>query len=153
LAADAALLPKAVEETLRWDPPSHYQGRTTTREVTLHGVTIPADRRVLLMTGAALHDPREFLDPERFDLDRPLERHVGFGRGRHMCLGSSLARLETRIALEEFLKRYADWELVEGGAVRALQGNLRGLKQLQLSVTARSGRATGAPRPEEVRTP
>lgn len=149
LVADPALLPKAVEEALRWDPPSHYQGRTTTRDVTLHGVTIPADCRVLLMTGAALHDPREFPDPERYDLDRPLERHVGFGLGRHMCLGASLARLETRIALEEFLKRYADWELVEGGAVRALQGNLRGLKQLELSVTARTGHATGAPQPEK----
>jgi cytochrome P450 len=146
VVADPALLPKAVEEALRWDPPSHYQGRTTTREVTLHGVTIPADRRVLLMTGAALHDPREFPDPERYDLDRPLERHVGFGLGRHMCLGSSLARMETRIALEEFLKRYADWELVEGGAVRALQGNLRGLTQLQLSVTPRAGRPQTLPR-------
>jgi cytochrome P450 len=137
--ADRSLLPKAVEEALRWDPPSHYQGRTTTREVTLHDVTIPRGQRVLLMTGAALHDPRQFPDPERYQPDRVLERHVGFGLGRHLCLGSSLARMETRIALDELLKRYQDWDLVEGGAVRAMQGNLRGLKELQLAVVPRHG--------------
>jgi len=135
LAADPSLIPTAVEEMLRWDPPTHYQGRTTTKDVTLHGVTIPAGSTVILVTAAALHDEREFPDPDAFDLDRVLDRHVGFGLGRHVCLGASLARLEVRIAFEELFKRYAGWELVEGGAVRGVQGNIRGLSNLRIAVT------------------
>jgi cytochrome P450 len=134
LDADPSQLPKAVEEMLRWDPPSHYQGRWTTRDVTLHGVTIPAGQRVILLTGAALHDPRQFADPETFDMDRLLERHVAFGLGRHVCLGASLARLETRIAFEELLQRYPEWDLVEGGAQRRMNGNVRGLRNLRIAV-------------------
>jgi cytochrome P450 len=142
LAADPSLLPKAVEEMLRWDPPSHYQGRWTTRDVELHDVTIPAGERVILLTGAALHDPRQFPDPEVFDFDRLLERHVAFGLGRHVCLGSSLARIETRIAFEELLKRYPEWDLVEGGAQRRMNGNVRGLSNLSIAVS-RSRAAVG----------
>jgi cytochrome P450 len=136
LVEEPALISRAVEEMLRWDPPSHYQGRWTTRPVTLHGTTIPEDQRVILLTGAALHDDREFPDPEAFDIDRQVERHVAFGLGKHMCLGASLARLETRVAMEELLARYPDYELVEGGAVRGMTGNVRGLRSLQLSVNA-----------------
>jgi cytochrome P450 len=134
LVEDPALISKGVEEMLRWDPPSHYQGRWTTKPVTLHGTTIPEEQRVILLTGAALHDDREFPDPEAFNIDRQVERHVAFGLGKHLCLGASLARLETRIAVEELLARYPDYELVEGGAVRGMTGNVRGLRSLQLSV-------------------
>ena len=82
LVADPSLIPNAVEEMLRWDPPSHYQGRWVERDVTLHGVTIPADSRVILITGAANHDERAFPDPEYFDIHREIERHVGL-RVRH----------------------------------------------------------------------
>ena len=133
LAADPSLIPNAVEEMLRWDPPSHYQGRWVERDVTLHGVTIPADSRVILLTGAANHDERAFPDPEYFDIHREIERHVGFGFGIHLCIGAALARLETRIAFEELLARYPNYE-VRQPMVRAYSSNVRGLSNLPLAL-------------------
>jgi cytochrome P450 len=133
LAADPSLIPNAVEEMLRWDPPSHYQGRWVERDVTLHGVTIPADSRVILITGAANHDERAFPDPEYFDIHREIERHVGFGFGIHLCIGAALARLETRIAFEELLARYPNYE-VRQPMVRAYSSNVRGLSNLPLAL-------------------
>jgi cytochrome P450 len=131
LAADPSLIPNAVEEVLRWDPPSHYQGRWVEEDVTLHGVTIPADSRVILVTGAANHDEREFENPELFDVHRRITRHVGFGFGSHLCIGAALARLETRVAFEELLARYPDYEL--GGPIkRAYSSNVRGLAHLPI---------------------
>jgi cytochrome P450 len=133
LVADPSLIPNAVEEMLRWDPPSHYQGRWVERDVTLHGVTIPADSRVILITGAANHDERAFPDPEYFDIHREIERHVGFGFGIHLCIGAALARLETRIAFEELLARYPNYE-VRQPMVRAYSSNVRGLSNLPLTL-------------------
>jgi cytochrome P450 len=133
LVADPSLIPNAVEEMLRWDPPSHYQGRWVERDVTLHGVTIPADSRVVLITGAANHDERVFENPEYFDIHREIERHVGFGFGIHLCVGAALARLETRIAFEELLARYPDYELRQP-MTRAYSSNVRGLSNLPLAL-------------------
>jgi cytochrome P450 len=133
LVADPSLIPNAVEEMLRWDPPSHYQGRWVERDVTLHGVTIPADSRVILVTGAANHDERAFPDAEYFDIHREIERHVGFGFGIHLCIGAALARLETRIAFEELLARYPNYE-VRQPMVRAYSSNVRGLSNLPLAL-------------------
>ena len=91
--------------------PLQLTARTTTREVTLHGVTIPAGGRVVLLTGAANRDERQFPDPDRFDINRGRSRHLGFGEGVHGCLGAPLARLEARIALEEALPVLGDYEL------------------------------------------
>jgi len=132
LVADPSLLPGAVEEMLRWDPPSHYQGRWTTRPVELHGVTIPQDSRVVLITAAATHDERVFADPELFDIHRRVDRHVSFGFGIHLCLGAALARLEMRIAFEELLGRLPDFELAEEGIERAYSSNVRGLSHLPI---------------------
>ena len=96
LAADPSLAAAAVEEALRWDGPSHYQGRWVERPVELHGVSIPADSRVILLTGAAGHDDRVFDDPELFDLHRDIGRNLALGWGIHLCLGQALARLEAR---------------------------------------------------------
>lgn len=134
LVADPSLIPNAVEEMLRWDPPSHYQGRWTTREVELHGVTIPADQRVILLTGSAVHDERKYPEPELFDIHRDIDRHVSFGFGRHLCLGASLARLETRVAFEELLKRFPDFGFDESGVQRHYSSNVRGLSSLPLVI-------------------
>jgi cytochrome P450 len=134
LVANPALIPNAVEEMLRWDPPSHYQGRWTLREVELHGTIIPADVRVILITGAAVHDERKYPDPEYFDIHRDVDRHVSFGLGRHLCLGASLARLETRVAFEELLKRFPDFTFDETGVQRHYSSNVRGLASLPLLV-------------------
>jgi cytochrome P450 len=132
LAADPALIPNAVEEMLRWDAPSHYQGRWSTKATTWHGVKIPADQRVILVTGAANHDPRVFEHPGLFDIHREIIRPLSFGFGVHLCLGANLARLETRIAFEELLRRFPDWELDEAHVVRMRSGNVRGLAHLPL---------------------
>jgi cytochrome P450/ferredoxin-NADP reductase len=111
LQADPSLIPAAVEEALRLITPLQLTARTTSREVTLHGVTIPAGGRVVLVTGAANLDERQFPDPDAFDITRPRGRHLGFGEGVHGCLGAPLARLEARIALEEALPVLGDYEL------------------------------------------
>jgi cytochrome P450 len=134
LAGHPALVPGAVEETLRYDPPSHYQGRTTTRDVSLHGMVIPKDARVLLINGATGRDERAFPEPDRYDVRRQVPLHLAFGHGRHVCLGASLARMEARIALESFLVRYPDYEVPEGGAIPLHSSNVRGFASLTLEV-------------------
>jgi cytochrome P450 len=134
LAASPALLANGVEEMLRWDPPSHYQGRWTTRDVQVGDTVIPADQRVILITGSAVHDERKYPDPDTFDIHRDIDRHVSFGFGRHLCLGASLARLETRIAFEELLKRFPDFGIDESGVERKVNPNVRGLSKLPLVV-------------------
>jgi cytochrome P450 len=118
LVADPSLMAGAVEEMLRWDPPSHYQGRWTTRDIELHGTTIPAGNRVILVTGSAGHDERRYHEPELFDLHREVDRHLSFGFGAHLCLGAALARLETRVAFEELLARIPEYGIDETSAVR-----------------------------------
>jgi cytochrome P450 len=132
LVEDPSWIPNAVEETLRFDPPSQYQGRVTTREVRVHGAVIPAGAKVLLINGASGRDERQFEDPDRYDVRRDIELHLGFGYGRHVCLGAFLARLESRIALEEFLARFPDYEIPEGGMERMHSSNVRGLSALTL---------------------
>ena len=111
LQADPSLIPAAVEEALRLITPLQLTARTTSREVTLHGVPIPKGGRVVLIPGAANRDERQFPDPDTFDITRPRGRHLGFGEGVHGCLGAPLARLEARIALEEALPVLGDYEL------------------------------------------
>lgn len=99
------LLPSAIEEVLRFRSPLQWMYRITRREVQMHGRTIPAGKRVLAMIGAANRDPRQFPDAGRFDITRDPNPHIAFGHGIHFCLGAPLARLESRIALGEMLKR------------------------------------------------
>jgi cytochrome P450 len=136
LVADPALLKGTVEEMLRWEPPSQLQGRTAAVDVELHGVTIPAGDRVMLVTGSATHDERVYDDPELFDIHRVVQHPVTFGFGIHVCLGAHLARLETRIAFEELLARFADFDIDGSRAVRHVQTNVRGLSNLPLVVAA-----------------
>ena len=126
LAADPALLPNAVEELLRYEAPSPVQGRWTSREVELHGTTIPAGAKVLLITGSAGRDERAYPDAHRFDVHRTFDHHVSFGFGIHFCLGAALARLEGRVALEEALRRHPTWEVDHDRAVRLHTSTVRG---------------------------
>jgi len=132
LVEDPERIPGAVEETLRFDPPSQYQGRTLTRDVELHGNTVPAGARVLLINAAATRDERKYPDPDRFDVRRRIDLHLSFGYGHHVCLGKSLARLESKIALEEFLKRIPVYAIPDGGAERMHSSNVRGFSGLTL---------------------
>jgi cytochrome P450 len=95
----------AIEEVVRFRSPGQIMFRQTTREVTLHGRTIPADRFVLLMIGSANRDPVYFPDAHRFDVTRSPNQHLAFGHGIHSCLGAALARAEARVALRHLLAR------------------------------------------------
>jgi len=132
LVDEPARIANAVEETLRFDPPSQYQGRVTTRDVTLHGMTIPKGAKVALVNGATGRDERKFAEPDTFDVRRAIDLHLGFGHGRHVCLGAHLARMESRIGLEEFLQRYPSYQVV--GAERMHSSNVRGFKSLRVAI-------------------
>lgn len=138
LVEDPSLVANAVEETLRYDPPSQYQGRVTTRDVELHGVTMPEGAKVLLINGASGRDERKFAEPDRFDVRRDIDLHLGFGYGRHICLGASLARLESRIAIAELLRRFPDYEIPADGIERMHSSNVRGLAGLVLEPLPRA---------------
>jgi cytochrome P450 len=130
LVADPNLWPNAVEELLRFDPPSHYQGRVTTRSRTYYEEELPGGSIVLLINGAANRDPRAFPEPARYVADRAIERHLAFGHGIHFCLGAPLARLETRIALEELLRRFPTYEVDTDSVERFHSTNVRGLSKV-----------------------
>jgi cytochrome P450 len=111
LSADPSLIPGAVEEMLRCESPAQALPRRLTRDVELHGQTLPAGSELKLVWGAANRDEREFENPERFDVSRDIKRQLAFGQGVHFCLGSNLARLEARVAFEELLGRIPAYEL------------------------------------------
>jgi cytochrome P450 len=136
LAADAGLIPNTVEELLRFEAPSPVQGRWTTRDVELHGEVVPANSKVLLLTGAAGRDERKYPDPDRFDIHRAIDHHVAFGYGIHFCLGAALARLEGRIGIEETLVRYPTWEVDHDRAVRLHTSTVRGYSRVPIAVAA-----------------
>ena len=122
----------AVEETLRFDPPSQYQGRVTTRDVSLHGATLPKGAKVALINGASGRDERKFPNASAYDVRRKIDLHLGFGYGRHVCLGAHLARMESRIGLAEFLRRYPSYEVVS--TERMHSSNVRGFKSVVVEV-------------------
>jgi len=131
---DPGTIPGAVEEILRYWAPSQYQGRVLTDDVTLHGETIPKGDRVLLLTGSANRDERAYPDPDRFDIERGEHVALGFGHGVHFCLGASLARLESRIAIEEFSRRFPGYRVDEAGVERVHMSNVHGFKRVPVTL-------------------
>jgi cytochrome P450 len=112
LADNPALIPQAIEELLRFEPPAPHAARYVTRDVDFHGQTVPEGAVMMMLIGAACRDDRQFgSDSEEFNIHRPARQHMAFSVGTHFCLGSALARLEGRIALEEILKRFPEWEV------------------------------------------
>ncbi len=148
LIRDPSLIPNAVEEMLRMDPPAQYTGRWTSRDIEFHGTVIPADSRVLLVIGSACHDERVYPDPECMDVRREIGRQLGFGHGIHLCVGAALARLEAKVAFEELLARYPDYQVDHAGVVRTYSSNQRGLKHLPLNLQPAQARlpATNIPK-------
>jgi cytochrome P450 len=132
LVAHPEIITNAIEELLRFEAPSPVQGRWTTRAMSLHGVDIPKDSKVLLLTGSAGRDERAFPDPDRFDVRRNMQHHLSFGYGVHFCLGAALARLEGRVALEETLKRFPTWGVDPGGVTRVHTSTVRGYRKVAI---------------------
>jgi cytochrome P450 len=135
LRADPALVPRWVEETLRYDNSTQALARLVAQDVEMHGQKLHEGDRVVLLVGSGNRDERAFADPDRYDLLRDTSASLAFGQGVHFCLGASLARLEGRVALEQVWKRMADYEIDPAGLVRVHSVNVRGFSALPISVS------------------
>ena len=111
LVADPALIPGAIEESLRFNTSAQRFKRVVMRDKELHGQTMKAGDKVALAFGSGNRDSRKFANPDVFDIDRRPLGHLGFGSGKHFCLGSQMARLVTEIAMKRFLARVPDYSL------------------------------------------
>jgi cytochrome P450 len=139
LAADPALIPAAVEELLRYEPPGTHIARYVTRDVEWYGQTVPEGSAILLLVASANRDDRRYPDGDRFDIHREFSLSLTFGRGIHYCLGAALARLEGRIALEEILRRFPEWEVDTGAARLAPTSTVRGWESLPVVIPSGKG--------------
>jgi cytochrome P450 len=135
LAENPMLIPTALEEVLRFEPPGHNFARYVTRDVEFHGTTVPEGSVMVILTAAANRDERRIDDAERFNIHRPPSRNYTFGYGIHYCIGAALARLEGQIALEEVLKRFPDWEVDVSNARMMPASVVRGWETLPVVVS------------------
>jgi cytochrome P450 len=131
---EPARIPDWVEETLRFDNSTQMLARRVARDVELHGERLRAGDRALLLVGSANRDEWVFERAEEYDLGRDTSQSLSFGRGVHFCLGAALARLEGRVVLEEWWKRFPDYEIEPAGAVRVHSINVRGFAALPVKV-------------------
>ncbi len=136
VVADATAVSGAVEEVLRMHPPSQYQGRYAVESVTFDGGTIPADTPVLLLTGAATRDPREYDNPDVFDITRGGRTTLAFGYGVHGCLGAWLARMESQLALNGIRRRWPAFAVERDGLERVNMSNVAGFSHVPVTVPA-----------------
>jgi cytochrome P450 len=130
ILADPTRIPDAVEEVLRHSAPTHYAVRTITRDVEWYGRRVPKGDRILLLICSANRDERQYPDPDRFLVGRTIDNTISFGQGVHFCLGASLARLESRVALEEFSRRFPRYTVDEARAVRVHMSNVHGFSSV-----------------------
>jgi cytochrome P450 len=137
LLAEPARIPAALEEVLRHSGPTHYTARTLTRDVEWYGRRVPKGDRILLLIASANRDERQYSDPDRFDIGRVIPTMITFGQGVHFCLGASLARLESRVAMEEFAKRFPRYTVDESRCERVHMSNVHGFASVPF---ARDGR-------------
>jgi cytochrome P450 len=130
LAADRSLVPQAIEEVLRYEAPSPVQARSVNHDVEYYGQTVPEGGVMVLLNGSGNRDDRHFADGDRFDIHRTIDHHLSFGYGLHFCLGAALARLEGRVALDEVLQRWTDWDVDWDNAKQAHTPTVRGWERL-----------------------
>jgi hypothetical protein len=126
VVADPTRIAAAIEEVLRHSTPAQFAGRTVMRDVEWYGTRIPAGDRILLLLGSANRDEREYEAAHRFDIARALANPLGFGQGVHFCLGAALARLESRVALEELTRRFPSYGVDEARCTRVHMSNVHG---------------------------
>ena len=134
LLDDPSLMGNAVEELLRFEAPSPTQSRWVARDVELHGVTVPRGAKLSLLNGSADRDERHFPNPDVFDVRRDIDRQLAFGYGAHFCIGAALARMETRVALTETLRRYPTWEIDESRLEFVHTATVRGYASVPMRV-------------------
>jgi cytochrome P450 len=134
---DRSLVPQAIEEVLRYEVPGHVAGRYSVADSEFQGIKIPAGSKVLANLAAANRDENRFVDGDRFDIHRERVPHLSFGVGFHNCLGNALARVEGRIALDEVLKRFPEWEVDLENARLSSSSAVRGWETLPAKLTPR----------------
>ncbi len=130
LVEDPSLVPDAIEELLRFEPPAPHVARYVARDVEHYGRTVPEGSVMLFLIGSANRDDRHFANGDRFDIHRNAGGHLTFGFGTHFCLGAALARLEGRVALEEVLKRFPHWDVDWSTAKLSPTSTVRGWETL-----------------------
>jgi cytochrome P450 len=130
LVDDGSLVPNAIEEVLRFEPPPLQNCRYVARDVEWYGQTVPAGSTLAMLVPAANRDDRRIDEPDRFDVTRQPGTIFTFGFGAHYCLGQALARLQGRIALEEVLARFPEWDVDWDNAKFVFDGDLRGWDSL-----------------------
>jgi len=134
VVADRSLIPKVIEETLRFEPTGHATARVASHDLDYHGTTVPAGSAMLLLIGSANRDPRRYERPDEFDVRREDAGHLTFGWGVHHCLGAALARLEGRVALDEFLNRFPEWDVDYDGIELAPTSTVRGWQHMPIVI-------------------
>jgi len=130
LVEDRALIPAAIEEVLRYEPPGHQFARSVSQDVALHGTSVPEGSVMIFLVASANRDDRRFPEGDRFDIHRAPAKHFTFGYGVHYCLGAALARLEGQIALDEVLNRFPEWEIDHDRARLSSASVVRGWESL-----------------------
>ncbi len=132
--SDPSLIPRWVEETLRYDGSTQALARTLTRDIELHGEKLREGDRVVVLLGSANRDGRVWEDPDSYDIMRNTNAMLSFGYGTHFCMGAALARLEGRVALEEVQKRFPEFELIPERLVRIHSINVRGFASMPIEL-------------------
>jgi cytochrome P450 len=131
LVADPSLVPTAIEEVLRFESPAPHVGRCIARQdLVVRDTKVPEGAVMVFLLGSANRDDRRFPDGDRFDIHREVSRHLTFGNGIHLCMGSALARMEGRIALEELLVRIPEWDIDLDNARLSPTSTVRGWETL-----------------------
>jgi cytochrome P450 len=134
LVKDRSLIPNAIEEILRYEPPAPHVARYVARDVEVRGRTVTEGSVMVFLVGSANRDDRRFPDGDRFDLHRQFERSLTFGYGIHFCMGAALARLEGRIVLDELLNRFPEWQVDMANAKISPTSTVRGWESLPVTI-------------------
>jgi len=129
---DRSLIPRVIDEALRFEPTGHATARYVMEDVEYHGTAIPAGSPILLLLASANRDPRRYANPDVFDIHRDDIQHLTFGFGLHFCLGANLARLEGRVALDELLNRFPEWDIDHDNITLAPTSTVRGWERMPL---------------------
>ena len=129
---DRSLIPNVIEETLRFEPTGHASARFVTEDVEYYGATVPAGSPILLLMAAGNRDPRRHEQPDVYNVFREDVQHLTFGYGVHFCLGANLARLEGRVALDELLNRWPEWDVDYDNIALAPTSTVRGWERMPL---------------------
>jgi len=129
---DRSLIPNVIEETLRFEPTGHASARYVMQDVEYYGTTVPAGSAILLLVASGNRDPRRYEQPDVYDVFRDDVQHLTFGYGVHFCLGANLARLEGRVALDELLNRWPEWDVDYDNIALAPTSTVRGWERMPL---------------------